>query len=427
MFFFFFFNNNIDSLVKQAFKIVCIDKLLKDEYVDMGEFILGSVNKEDYLKALKENSSELTTLYRKASPKNEKEAEANWSEFQNNYQLKKDVNDLTTLEAKAIVNWMYIPYTKGEEREKITKQIIPYLHDIFQIDLIDFAHGFIFFKNRIQINVITDFSDFTRMLTVVQRSENKVFYRGHSDCNYSLLPSIMRKRAWLKNENKMYFDTIIECPTSFEKCSNHLDYLVEMQHYGLPTRLLDITRNPLVALYFACIGNLDKRGEIIVFNVNEKQVKYPQSDTVSILSCLPLLQYEEKEILRKQVYDSSISNDRFNKSALHLLQAVKQEKIAFQDNILKQDVTDCFFVQAEKKNNRIIKQDGAFIICGLVTEDNNILNGYRYFENGKKQIWVIENRSKKCLIDELNHLSINRAQLFPEIQDVTEHIKIKYS
>ena len=208
---------------------------------------------------------------------------------------------------------------------------------------------------------------------------------------------------------------------------SHLDYLVEMQHYGLPTRLLDITRNPLVALYFACIGNLDKRGEIIVFNVNEKQEKYPQSDTVSILSCLPLLQYEEKEILRKQVYDSSISNDRFNKSALHLLQAVKQEKIAFQDNILKQDVTDCFFVQAEKKNNRIVKQDGAFIICGLVTEDNNILNGYRYFENGKKQIWVIESRSKKCLIDELNHLSINRAQLFPEIQDVTEHIKIKYS
>lgn len=131
--------------------------------------------------------------------------------------------------------------------------------------------------------------------------------------------------------------------------------------------------------------------------------------------------------MRKQVYDSSISNDWFNKSSLHLLQAVKQEKIAFQDSILKQDVTDCFFVQAEKKNNRIIKQDGAFIICGLVTEDNNILNGYRYFENGKKQIWVIESRSKKCLIDELNHLSINRAQLFPEIQDVTEHIKIKYS
>ena len=131
--------------------------------------------------------------------------------------------------------------------------------------------------------------------------------------------------------------------------------------------------------------------------------------------------------MRKQVYDSSISNDWFNKSSLHLLQAVKQEKIAFQDSILKQDVTDCFFVQAEKKNNRIIKQDGAFIICGLVTEDNNILNGYRYFENGKKQIWVIQSRSKKCLIDELNHLSINRAQLFPEIQDVTEHIKIKYS
>ena len=42
-------------------------------------------------------------------------------------------------------------------------------------------------------------------------------------------------------------------PQSFSECKSALDYLVQMQHYGLPTRLLDMTTNPLVALYFACL------------------------------------------------------------------------------------------------------------------------------------------------------------------------------
>lgn len=77
-------------------------------------------------------------------------------------------------------------------------------------------------------------------------------------------PGIKRVSRWVENENIMYQEILVRCAQNFTHCQTHLDYLVEMQHYGLPTRLLDITENPLVALYFACCSNRDKIGEVIV-------------------------------------------------------------------------------------------------------------------------------------------------------------------
>lgn len=50
----------------------------------------------------------------------------------------------------------------------------------------------------------------------------------------------------------MFLDVVAYLPHSFSECKSALDYLVQMQHYELPTRLLDVSTNPLVALYFAC-------------------------------------------------------------------------------------------------------------------------------------------------------------------------------
>ena len=45
---------------------------------------------------------------------------------------------------------------------------------------------------------------------------------------------------------------IASYPNFFSDCTTALDYLVVLQHYSFPTRLLDFTENPLVALYMAC-------------------------------------------------------------------------------------------------------------------------------------------------------------------------------
>ena len=234
----------------------------------------------------------------------------------------------------------------------------------------------------------------------------------------------MRTPRLLQNESKIYHELIINCPNDFEKCHTHLEKLVKMQHYGLPTRLLDITRNPLVALYFACESNPESYGELVLISPENHEIKYPQSDTVSILASLPVFSYEKQQEFGQLASDPTISQSVFNKKVARLLHEVRLEKPAFQSEIKKDDLVSSFIVYALKNNDRIVKQDGAFILCGL-PDGSKTLEEFRYKENGKKVVLLIE--GKKKFLEQLETFSITRAALFPEIECVAEYLKNKYT
>ena len=103
-------------------------------------------------------------------------------------------------------------------------------------------------------NVVTSVSDFiAKIAPILEECDGtEIFYRGHADENGKLQPSIFRALNGVEKEHQLFRDMVAHTPRSFSGCKSAIDYLVQMQHYELPTRLLDVTTNPLVALYFAC-------------------------------------------------------------------------------------------------------------------------------------------------------------------------------
>ncbi|MFR5661329.1 MAG: FRG domain-containing protein [Limosilactobacillus mucosae] len=112
----------------------------------------------------------------------------------------------------------------------------------------------------------------------------ELYFRGQDNVDYeNTCPSLFRNEKYYANESNMINDFIAKYPDLFKDCQNNVDRLALMQHHQLPTRLLDLTTNALIALYFAVENNNGKDGVVYVFNnfYNEEFVEKAVKNTFS--------------------------------------------------------------------------------------------------------------------------------------------------
>lgn len=263
----------------------------------------------------------------------------------------------------------------------------------------------------------------------IENNETHLFYRGEGlDYGETSLLAKGLRPDYLEYEYKCYYDMLTNYPDEFEHLTN-LSRLAKMQHFSCPTRLLDLTENPLVALYFACQSRKDRRGKFYLIEADA--VLNYDSDKALLLACLSHLNMKQKDLVKSFIafckeekqtriynkYINRIINGKYEKDIKEgafqfsrLIGEVVRERPAFMRyNTEVEDLTKNYIVKPLIQNERQRKQEGLFLIYGLN-------NNFTQMKDINITTYDVVSNKKNEILKELELLGINQASLFCDME-----------
>ena len=285
---------------------------------------------------------------------------------------------------------------------------------------------------------VTTIEDLLRQVREIKgrHSDSLFYFRGESECGWELRPSVMRD-GFVAFERDMLVELLSKRPEEFNGMTSALAQWVRAQHHGLRTRFLDITKNPLVALFHACEMDEQqnhemKNGRIHAFAVPKEMVKPFTSDRISVIASFAKLSRCEQEVLlgRRECsgHGAEVETRQYVDASRQLYQMIQQEKPYFDERIDQRDLYRVFVVEPQQSSERIRAQSGAFLLSAFHERFERAhieeqIAGIPVFAHYLLTIPAI---SKPDIIDDLRLLNVTRENLFPGLDASAKAITDSY-
>lgn len=294
---------------------------------------------------------------------------------------------------------------------------------------------------ELNVDTLTEIDSVSSFISAVKAlkdstdgTSTEFYFRGQDAEFWNIEPSVFRNDM-LSIEHKLMQIPLQKIPAEFKEFHTAFDIMTKYQHYGMCTRLLDLTTNPLVALYFACKRHGDVRyasddGERlhepygVIYFARNFYPSLPTDLEVQIIAALANYNLSKENTVvnildrlkRNGIIDEETKNKWLNKEGFSEFVKIIQSN---------------YMVTPTYTNERLRKQSGIFLLASLFTVSGgsdiakSVISKSRGDLRGafEENFFFVRGENKEEILKELDLYNINEATLFPELEHQLSYIK----
>lgn len=248
----------------------------------------------------------------------------------------------------------------------------------------------------------------SQLIEVINSYPNNFAFRGQSDANWGLQSTLERSVPEQGKRRNFEEHSLDNFKSKFRLYSRELEmpekklsWLSLMQHYGVPTRLLDFTQSPYVALYFA-IENLTptKDGYLAIYAIDYSKLVQASCDYV-------------------------LSRDHDFEEYSSSLKFFKKCEQAFESILDRRSYDVLWFVDPIQINNRLEKQAGTFLISGAFDKSIDYLLDSSIYSSVQVDKLIIPHEFYKNIYALLRKINLGPKNIYGDLSGLAKDIQLE--